>query len=72
MYSDLMKPVVILTLISSALSGKDTRRPLEDEADQPLSVEGTRREFAYAITAIAIALALILAVVLSLFWEPGL
>lgn len=67
-----MKPVVILNLISSALSGKGTRRRLEDEQGQPLSAEGARREIAYAIMAIVIALALILAVVLSFFWEPDL
>ena len=67
-----MKPVVILTLISSALSGK--RRPRLDygDRDQPLSIEGTRREVAVAITAVVILLALILAVVLSFFWEPEL
>jgi hypothetical protein len=67
-----MKPVVILNLISSALSGKGTRHRLENEQDRPLSAEGARREIVYAITAIVIAFALILAVVLSFFWEPDL
>ena len=67
-----MKPVVILTLISNALSGKADTRLGDDEQDQPLSTEGTQREIAVAISAVAIALALILAVVLSFFWEPEL
>jgi hypothetical protein len=65
-----MKPVVILNLISSALSSNGGRRRLQDEPDQPLSAEGMRREIAYAIMAIVIVLALILAVVLSFLWEP--
>lgn len=67
-----MKPVVILTLISSALSGKPAERLTDDEREGPLSTEGTRREIAVAITAVAIVAALILALVLSFYWEPEL
>lgn len=71
-YNYFMKPVVVLTLIASALSGKPRRSAGLNDDDAPLSGDDTRHELAVAITAIVVVAALILALVFSFLWHPDL
>lgn len=68
-----MKPVVVLTLIASALSGKPRAQKGEvhEHTGAPISGEEARRETAVAVIVIVVALALVLALVLSFIWMPG-
>lgn len=73
-YNNLMKPVVVLTLIASALSGKPRVSKVEpkDDAQEPLSGGQAQHEMAVAITVIVVVLASVLALVLSFLWMPDL
>jgi hypothetical protein len=66
-----MKPVVILNLITNALSGRQ-RRHLPTEDSHPITPAETRREIGLAVAVVTIALASVFAIVLSIFWagEP--
>lgn len=66
-----MKPVVILNLIARALAPKSRVIELrEAESKAPLGPAGIKREVGLALAAVAILTALVLAVVVSLVWEP--
>lgn len=60
-----MKPVVILTLITDALSGRAKRRLPDTPSDAPISQRQTKREIGVAVAAFVITLALILAIAVS-------
>lgn len=65
-----MKPVVILNLITDALSGRPKSRLPRVDSNAPISQRQTKREIGLAISTIVVVLALILAVVVS-FWAAG-
>lgn len=61
-----MKPVVILNLITDALSGRAKSRIPRVDSNAPISQRQTKREIGLAVATILIGLALILAVIVSL------
>lgn len=66
-----MKPVVILNLIARALSPKSRVAALrETESQAPLGPAGIKKEVGLALTVAAILTALVLALVVSLVWDP--
>lgn len=69
-YNSVMKPVVILNLITDALSGRPRRRLELDDPDRPITQREARREMGIAAAVMAVVLALILAFLLSFVGFP--